>query len=171
MNARTSLFFGSLLALASWQALACYTVYDSKSRVLYRSTEPPVDMSRPLHETLPQRFPGGQLVFHNDNTCPDVALVSVVVQTPGTSPLLTDRRTADELRVPYTLLGRNIVVVSPLDSAIAMAGQPAAINVIPRQAAAAAAVPKTSTVITELRDPPMTIVEGPDGVTVSSASR
>ena len=171
MNARTSLFLCSLLTLASWQALACYTVYDPKSRVMYRSTEAPVDMSRPLHETLPQRFPGGQLVFDNDNTCPNVALGSVVVPPPGASPLLTDRRTADELHVPYTVLGRNIVVVSPRNSAIAMAGRPSGIDVFPRQALVAAAVPKRSTVITELRDPPMTIVEGPDGVTVSSASR
>ena len=47
----------SLLGSASMQAAACYTVYDPSDRVVYHESVPPVDMSRPLHETLPARFP------------------------------------------------------------------------------------------------------------------
>ena len=37
---------------------ACYTVYLG-SRIAYRSTTPPVDLSRPYSETLPPRFGSG----------------------------------------------------------------------------------------------------------------
>ena len=42
---------------------ACYVVYGPDHEVLYRSVQPPVDLSRPLHETLPQVAPGGALIF------------------------------------------------------------------------------------------------------------
>ena len=46
---------------------ACYVVYGPDEAVIYRSVEPPVDMSRPLHETLPMVAPGGKLVFSLDS--------------------------------------------------------------------------------------------------------
>lgn len=62
------------LSLASAQAMAqCYTVYDREDRVVYQGPESPVDMSRPLHETVPGLFPGGHLVF--DNITQDCAAV------------------------------------------------------------------------------------------------
>jgi len=42
---------------------ACYVVYCADKQVVYRAQTPPVDMSRDLHETLPQVAPGGMLVF------------------------------------------------------------------------------------------------------------
>lgn len=42
---------------------ACYVVYGADKQVVYRAQTPPVDMSRDLHETLPQVAPGGTLVF------------------------------------------------------------------------------------------------------------
>ena len=59
----------SLLGSASMQAAAsCYTVYDP-SGVVYHESTAPVDMSRPLHETMPARFPGGHMIFDTDTDC------------------------------------------------------------------------------------------------------
>ncbi|QXL84859.1 hypothetical protein [Comamonas sp. NLF-1-9] len=54
------------LAVPAAQA-ACYVVYGPDQQVVYRAQQPPVDMSRPLHETLPQVAPGGSMVFSLDN--------------------------------------------------------------------------------------------------------
>jgi len=51
----------SLAAQSAWAA--CYVVYNAKKEIVYRAQTPPVDMSRNLHETLPQVAPGGILVF------------------------------------------------------------------------------------------------------------
>ena len=57
-----------LAGLFSQPALAaCYVVYGPDQEVIYRSMEPPVDLSRPLHETLPRVAPGGKLVFSLDS--------------------------------------------------------------------------------------------------------
>lgn len=54
-----------LLAPAAWAE--CYVVYGPDQQVVYRSQEPPVDMSRPIHQTLPKVAPGGTMVFSLDN--------------------------------------------------------------------------------------------------------
>ena len=54
-----------LLAPAAWAE--CYVVYGPDQQVVYRDQEPPVDMSRQIHETLPQVAPGGVMVFSLDN--------------------------------------------------------------------------------------------------------
>ena len=46
---------------------ACYVVYAADKTVVYRAPEPPVDLSRPLHETLAEVAPGGTLVFSLDD--------------------------------------------------------------------------------------------------------
>ncbi len=46
---------------------ACYVVYGPAQQVVYRSTQPPVDLSYPLHETVPMLVPGATLVFSLDN--------------------------------------------------------------------------------------------------------
>ena len=52
-------------ALCAQQALAtCYVVYGTDDQMLYRSTESPVDLSQPLHLTLPKLAPGGKLVTY-----------------------------------------------------------------------------------------------------------
>jgi len=57
-----------LCALVAQQAAAsCYVIYGADGQVLYRRVEPPVDLSLPLHQTLPQAAPGGKLVFTLDN--------------------------------------------------------------------------------------------------------
>jgi len=175
----------SFLALAaSLPAYACYTVHDSANRVLYRSAQAPVDMSRPLHETLPQRFPGGHMVFDTASSCEAVLAEAPRIAAARGAPLLTDRRSAQAAGVNYAALSRDIVVVQPRDAAIVLAGG-SPVNVIapavsPRMLAQTLTAPDTSrmggppargTVITELRDPPVTIVESPDGVTANVRGR
>ncbi len=54
---------------------ACYTVYLGPS-IAYRSTTPPVDLSRPYGETVPWRFGGGAtMITANDETgCSQIEL-------------------------------------------------------------------------------------------------
>lgn len=168
----------SLLGLATAPALACYTVYDPSDRVVYQSQTPPVDMSRPLHETLPARFPGGHMVFSAGGEC---AVINSVATGRGgltlssTSPLLTDERSAKALGLPHTVLSDRVVVVKPRDVSL-----PPGISVVPSGPAPAVPIPaaapsqKTSSrgmTITELRDPPLRVVQSADGMLVSEVIR
>lgn len=119
------------LALASVNAMACYTVYDRNDRVIYRGAEAPVDMSLPLHQTLGQRHPGAHMVFDLATSCPPVALAQVArpatndvpagtirmertgrQATPNSAaPLITDRATAQRNHLPHSTMAGNIVVV------------------------------------------------------------
>ena len=67
MSSRRFIAPGATLALlvlgTSAAQAACYTVLDAKGVAIYRAQTPPVDMSLPLHETLPLVAPGGALVF------------------------------------------------------------------------------------------------------------
>jgi len=147
-----------LLALGGTQALACYTVYDPAGRVVYDGETPPVDMSRPLHETLPARFPGAHMVFDEQATCDSIVPVSrLATASPAGSPLLTDERTAQSLHLPYTVVAGGIAVV-PAGRVRLSPG----VTVVPAQSFALTA-PSRETVITELRNPPVTIVESADG--------
>jgi hypothetical protein len=98
----------SLLGSASMQAAACYTVYDPSERVVYHESVPPVDMSRPLHETLPARFPGGHMIFDTDTDC-----AHIIVTATGTQSyrLLTDQQTALDMKLPYAMLGNGMALV------------------------------------------------------------
>ena len=119
-----------LLGLAATQALACYTVYDGADRVVYQSRTPPVDMSRPLHETLPGRFPGGHLIF--DSAAAECPVISSVAAGAGgrtlssASPLLTDQKTARALGLRHRVLPDGAALVEQRDVVL-----PPAITVIP----------------------------------------
>lgn len=176
----------SFLAVAvSLPAHACYTVYDGTSRVVYRSTQAPVDMSRPLHDTLPQRFPGGHMVFDGGSSCEAIVDAGPRrVAAAGPAPLLTDRGSAEAAGVRYAPMAGNIVMVQPRDAAVVLAGA-APMNVVPAampssMLARSLTPPDTSrmggppargTVITEWRNPPVTIIEGRDGVTANVRTR
>jgi hypothetical protein len=110
-----------LLAAASFNAAACYTVYDRANRILYQGEEAPVDMSRPIHETLPARYPGGQLVFDNQTECAAIDLRSPTVAYSDRlrSPLLTDAGTARAMHAPYKLVEANVALVQPTDARMA----------------------------------------------------
>lgn len=116
MNSFKYLLLAAVLGSASMQALACYTVYDASGRVVYRGELPPVDMSRPIHETLPARFPGGQMVFDTEAACPE--LVAGVVPARGGTPLLTNTRSAQAMRLPYTQLAGGIALVPQGDTRV-----------------------------------------------------
>ncbi|MEP7300379.1 MAG: hypothetical protein ABI699_02540 [Caldimonas sp.] len=52
---------------------SCFFVYGPKNQLVYRSTITPVDLSRPISESLRGRFSGGHLVMIPDETgCPDL---------------------------------------------------------------------------------------------------
>ena len=126
-----------LLGLAVPHALACYTVYDRDGNVVYNEETPPVDMSRPLHETLPDRFPGGHMVFDTQAWCDSIVPLSPLVAARGGTPLLTDRRTARAMNVPYTMLPGGIALVQARDARV----RPG-VTVVPAEALAA--LPRTS---------------------------
>jgi hypothetical protein len=130
MKIRRSLLVVGVLAAASWQAMACYTVYDASSRIMYRGETAPVDMSRPLHETVPARFPGGQLVF-DDGACAALPAGLPSSYRSGSSPLLTDRHSAQAAGVSYAALSRDIVMVPAREAAVAEAALPSGIMVVP----------------------------------------
>ncbi|GAB3645945.1 hypothetical protein [Ramlibacter alkalitolerans] len=198
MKAKIALLVGLLLAGAN--AMACYTVYDGSSRVVYQGVESPVDMSLPLHQALSQRFPrGAQMVFDQTANCRPVGLAQLPrpsgtdvppntirlertgTQGPSSSapaPLFTERETAERANLPHTQVAGDIVVVPP---AVAERAMHATVTVLPASTFAAATPPNTAVlgagpapartgaarapggkpnvVITEMRDPPITVIE------------
>jgi hypothetical protein len=154
-----------LLSLACLQAFAgCYTVYDRTNRIMYQSDKAPVDMSQPLHDTIPARFPGGSLVFDTDGGCPVVSPVAMGNGGPITatsSPLLTDEATARRLGLPHRKLGANIAMVPA--STVAM--EPG-VTVVPASTVASKST-TNGTVITEYRNPPVTVTRRGTEVIVS----
>ncbi|MFI8616181.1 hypothetical protein ACIGHN_11800 [Acidovorax sp. NPDC077693] len=55
-------------AFFSQSAMAsCYVVYGPDKDIVYRAPEPPIDLSRQIHETLPVVAPNSTLVFTPDN--------------------------------------------------------------------------------------------------------
>ena len=155
--------FASVNAMA-----ACYTVYDRANHVVYNSQTPPVDMTRPLHETVPVAFPGGSMVFNTTSMdCPSPAPAPDTVAAPPAparpSPLLTDRRTAAAMHLPHTILPSGVALVSnppPMGYGVTVL----ATSLPAPTADAPTAVPQRSsqrqgTVITELHNPPLTVVQ------------
>lgn len=154
------------IGLSSVNAMACYTVYDHGNTVVYNAQTPPVDMSRPLSETVPVAFPGGTMVFDASSTdCPREApvRVSLPVSPSKPSPLLTDRRTAAELKVPHTILPSGVALISN-PTAVMIAGLMTYSTSSPTPVIAPAVVAQRSasrrdTVITEMHNPPLTVVQ------------
>jgi len=98
-------FVFALLALglaASAQA-GCYTVLGAQGQILSQTSTPPVDMSRPLHQTVPARWgPGAVMVFGSaDENCGPPAepwerpLATPVVHQPGAVRSAPRRAKAD----------------------------------------------------------------------------
>ncbi|MFC5499193.1 hypothetical protein ACFPOE_16720 [Caenimonas terrae] len=153
------------IGLASVNAMACYTVYDRDNHVVYNSQTPPVDMSRPLHETVPVRFPGGSMIFDASTDCPSQAPVKVALpQSPSRpSPLLTDRRTAAAMHAPHTILPSGVALISQ-PTPVMVAGLSSYSSASPAPVAAPAVLAQRraragDTVITELHNPPLTVVQ------------
>lgn len=183
------------LLLAGANAMACYTVYDANNRVVYRGVDAPVDMSLPLHQALAGSFPAGSsLVFDQAATCTPVNLAQVARPTgpmvpvntirmertgrqlspSSAAPLLTDRETALRQGLPHTTVSGDVVLVPA--QAAARAHIPT-FSVIPSDTAVArapsvntsamgAGPARDETVITEMRNPPVTIIQRGGSVSV-----
>lgn len=54
-------------ATAQVASATCYQVYAPDSSIVFQSLQSPVDLSKPLHMTMPTVAPGGRLVFEPDN--------------------------------------------------------------------------------------------------------
>lgn len=68
-----SIALAACAAAALPASASCYSMLGANGRVVYQSATAPVDLSRPLHETVPARFPGLQLVFSpHDGACPEI---------------------------------------------------------------------------------------------------
>ena len=52
----------SILAFSSTSFAACYTVYDKSDKPVYKSSEPPFDLSIPISEGIISKYPGGYLI-------------------------------------------------------------------------------------------------------------
>ena len=119
-------FVVAALGLGSINAMAaCYTVYDRANSIVYNSQTPPVDMSRQLHQTVPVAFPGGTMIFGQGNDCPREAPVRTVASPPPAkpSPLLTNRRSAAAMKVPYSVLSSGTVITEMHNPPLTMVQQ------------------------------------------------
>ncbi|MGE5115607.1 MAG: hypothetical protein ACM3N6_03840 [Betaproteobacteria bacterium] len=87
---RNLMLIAAGLLLARGALAMCYEVY-SGDRLVYRSVQPPVDLSRPLHESVPERFGRGSTLqfFADDSNC---GIAGAAVGRSG--PLLTNRDAA-----------------------------------------------------------------------------
>lgn len=149
--------------LAAGNALACYTVYDRANLIVYHAQTPPVDMSSPFSDRLHRVFPGGHLVFGNGTDCPIKQAGYNPSRLPAaTSPLFTDSQTAQEMKLAHTVLPNGTAIVPQPPK-----GMRAGFNVMnlsgdatqARTGKPLAARPKSGSVITEMRDPPVTVIE------------
>ncbi|WP_427911706.1 hypothetical protein ACPWT1_13590 [Ramlibacter sp. MMS24-I3-19] len=106
----THAVLAAMLVLGTGQAMACYLVYDRNNQVVYSGDAAPVDMSKPLHEALAAKYPGGHMTFDNARDCPSQGRLRVA-STNGKSPLLVDIRTAKSMGLPYTDMGNGVAMV------------------------------------------------------------
>ena len=101
------------------------------------------------------------MVFDAQAECAAISPPLPAVATREAAPLLTDRRMALAMNVPYTVLRGGIVMVQPRDARVSPG-----VTVLPAPGALAPR-PAQAAMITELRDPPVTIVRSADGTVVS----
>ena len=146
----------ALLGLAAGNAAACFTVYDRSNTIVYYAQTPPVDMTPPFNDKLQKVFPGSHLVFGSTTGCPVKQAGYNPAKPPAaTSPLFTDKRTAEEMKLNHTVLPNGAALVAKPPTGM----RPGfTVMNLGGQAVIAPAV-KSSPVITEMREPPITIIE------------
>lgn len=145
----------ALLGLATGNAAACFTVYDRTNAIVYYAQTAPVDMTPPFNDKLQKVFPGSHLVFGSTTGCPVKQAGYNPARPPtATSPLFTDRQTAEEMKLSHTVLPNGAALVAkpptgmrPGFTVMNLGGQ-----------MATAPVAKSSPVITEMRDPPVPVI-------------
>jgi hypothetical protein len=80
-----------LILLAGWLPLhataVCFTVYEG-DRIVYRDTVTPIDLSGPISEALPAKYPGGRLLINPENDhCTLISPVTAVnIRAPAEAP-------------------------------------------------------------------------------------
>lgn len=74
LTSRAALTMGALV-LATATHANCFTVHDGAGKLILQTMGSPVDLSRPLGDTVPQQFgPGSHLVFSADGSdCPVIS--------------------------------------------------------------------------------------------------
>ncbi|QXZ08219.1 hypothetical protein KUF54_08740 [Comamonas sp. Y33R10-2] len=89
----------SACALAQAASAACYFVYAPNNELIYRSNLAPVDLSQPLHMTVPQLSPGARMFFSLDeyNCATEVNLIADRAQVAAARNN-RDRRTREDSR-------------------------------------------------------------------------
>lgn len=102
IQARTALRCAVLLSacvLAQAASAACYMVYSPSNELIYRSNRAPVDLSFPLHLTVPQLSPGARMIFSLDefNCATEVNLIAERAQR-SQAPSDRGRRLREEGR-------------------------------------------------------------------------
>ena len=154
------------LALPCVNALACYTVYDRSNAVVYHAMVPPVDMTPPYTSRLSKVFPGSHLVFGSNTGCPAIQAGYNPLRQSAVAPLFTDPQTAEGMKLEHTVLPNGAAVVRkppanmrPGFTVINQAGVASADT--PRRGIGAA--PGSGPVITEMRNPPMTVIQDAPG--------
>ena len=148
----------ALLGLAAGNVAACFTVYDRTNAIVYYAQTPPVDMTPPFNDKLQKAFPGSHMVFGDTTGCPVKQAGYNPAKPPAIiSPLFTDKRTAEDMKLNHTILPNGAALVAkpptgmrPGFTVMSLGGQ-----------AAIAPVVKSSPVITEMREPPVTIIKQP----------
>jgi hypothetical protein len=154
----------ALFGVAAGQAVACFTVYDRTNAIVYYAQTPPVDMTPPFNERLQKAFPGSHMVFGNTTGCPVKQAGYNPARPPAaTSPLFTDKRTAEEMKLAHSVLPNGAALVAkppagmrPGFTVMNLGGRATTERTVSRSAAASS---KQSPVITEMRDPPVTVIE------------
>lgn len=70
-------------AVSASASAACFTVLGKDGKTIYQSDTTPVDLSLPLHETVPARFgPGTSMVFSMDTLASDCVPVGRKTDAP-----------------------------------------------------------------------------------------
>jgi hypothetical protein len=52
--------------MPTYGSAMCYVVYDAQSRIIYRNTTTPVDLSGPISQAVKAKFPGAQMIIMDD---------------------------------------------------------------------------------------------------------
>jgi hypothetical protein len=154
----------TMLGLAGGHAAACFTVYDRTNAIVYYAQTPPVDMTPPFNDRLQKVFPGSHMVFGNTTGCPVKQAGYNPARPPAaTSPLFTDKQTAEEMKLSHSMLPNGAALVAkppagmrPGFTVMNLGGR----TTTDRAGARPSGSPsKQGPVITEMRDPPITVIE------------
>jgi len=52
--------------MPTYGSAMCYIVYDAQTRIIYRNTTTPVDLSGPISQAVRAKFPGAQMIIMDD---------------------------------------------------------------------------------------------------------